>query len=95
MGKISLPNVKKPCADCPFRRDSLKGWLGQERMTEILGYDSFVCHKKHDKQCAGHMLIKGEQNEFVRLANQLRIPLVLSGKELIFETEEDCINHHK
>jgi hypothetical protein len=40
-----LPIIQTPCKDCPFRKDSLKGWLGSEQMTEILEADSFVCHK--------------------------------------------------
>jgi len=91
---MSLPNVKRPCRDCPFRNDSLKGWLGQERMTEILESDSFVCHKKTDKQCAGHMLMKGEDNGFVRLAYKFKMPLILSGNELVFESNDECIGHH-
>ena len=30
-----LPIMQTPCNNCPFRKDSLKGWLGSERMTEI------------------------------------------------------------
>lgn len=59
---MNLPNMKAPCVDCPFRKDSLKGWLGGPRMAEILEEDSFVCHKKTDMQCAGHMIMNGEQN---------------------------------
>lgn len=92
--KIRLPNIKKPCKDCPFRKDSLKGWLGKERMTEILNTDSFVCHKDTSKQCAGHMLIKGKDNAFVKLANEINIALKLKGKNLVFNTVNDCINHH-
>lgn len=90
-----LPHIKKPCRDCPFRKDTLKGWLGEKRMTEILAADSFVCHKKTDMQCAGHMLINGEANAFVLLANRLRIPLDLTGGEQVFESQADCIEHHK
>ncbi|WP_036231364.1 hypothetical protein [Marinobacterium jannaschii] len=91
---MKLPNVKKPCKDCPFCKDSLKGWLGEGRMTEILAADSFVCHKKTDLQCAGHMLINGDHNGFVRLANKLGIELQLTGKELVFESTAACIEHH-
>ena len=62
--KIKLPIIQTPCKDCPFRKDSLKGWLGKKRMTEILEADSFVCHKttntelKDRKQCAGFMIIQ-------------------------------------
>lgn len=64
-------------------------------MPEILEGDSFVCHKNNKLQCAGHMLIKGKANSFVRLAGRLRIDLPLSGRKLIFETEQDCISHHE
>ncbi|HGM8087242.1 TPA: DUF6283 family protein [Pseudomonas aeruginosa] len=90
-----LPHIKKPCRDCPFRKDTMKGWLGEERMTGILRADSFVCHKKKDMQCAGHMLINGEDNAFVRLAARLQIPLDLTGKEQVFESKAACIAHHK
>jgi len=91
---MKLPNMKKPCKDCPFRKDSLQGWLGKERMSEILSSTSFVCHKHTDSQCAGHMLIKGDENEFVRLARRLNIDTGLRGKELVFPTEQACIDHH-
>jgi hypothetical protein len=90
----SLPNCKKPCKQCPFRKDAPQGWLGEERMEEIPQAESFVCHKKKHLQCAGHMLIKGEDNGFVQLANRLNIPLELTGRELIFDTQEECIAHH-
>lgn len=95
-----LPYMSAPCADCPFRKDNPRGWLGTKRMTGILKADSFVCHKTTQKgpegrrQCAGHMIIKGDSNRFVRLANRLIIPLDLRGRDLIFENEKDCIKHH-
>lgn len=92
---LKLPHISRPCRDCPFRKDTLQGWLGVERMSEILASDSFVCHKKPDKQCAGHMLIKGNDNAFVRLATGLGIKLDLTGRELVFDTERDCIEHHR
>jgi hypothetical protein len=90
----SLPNIKKPCSGCPFRKDTKKGWLGEQRMTELLSNDCFVCHNKPDKQCAGHMLIKGTENGFVRLALAFDMDTDLSGRELVFETEKECIEHH-
>jgi hypothetical protein len=90
----ALPNCKKPCANCPFRKDVPEGWLGSERMAEIIEAGSFVSHKKTHLQCAGHMLINGESNEFVRMANRLKIPLELSGRELLFDTGDQCIEHH-
>lgn len=89
---MKLPHVRKPCKDCPFRKDCMKGWLN--RMPEILEADSFVCHKNTDLQCAGHMLLKGEANAFVRLAGRFGFILPLKGRELVFDTEKDCIDHH-
>lgn len=91
---MRLPNVKHPCKECPFRKDSLKGWLGEVRMTEILDAHSFVCHKRTNLQCAGHMLIKGEENDFVRLASRLNLSTGLTGHELVFANTSDCIAHH-
>jgi len=72
----------------------MEGWLGEERMREILNQDSFVCHKKTDFQCAGHMIIKGNENSFVNLAKRLHIKLDLKGNELVFNNVNDCIDHH-
>ncbi|MEY8205005.1 MAG: DUF6283 family protein [Bermanella sp.] len=91
----NLPNMKKPCKDCPFKKSTIKGWLGKERMTEILKADSFVCHKKTDFQCAGHMLIKGRDNAVVRLAMALQEDLKLSGREEVFDRQSECIKHHE
>lgn len=95
---MKIPCIKQPCQDCPFRTDSTKGWLGKKRMTEILESDSFTCHKTNDLparlQCAGHMLIKGENNAFVAHAIDIGDDLRLKGRELIFKTEQACIDHH-
>lgn len=91
---MKIPCVKKPCKDCPYRKDSLKGWLGEERMTELLNTDSFVCHKNTELQCAGHMLIKGDANIVVRVAKIYKEDLKLKGEDLIFDTEQQCIDHH-
>lgn len=92
---MNSPNCKKPCSNCPFRQDCNKGWLGAERMAEIINYPLFTCHKNNNLQCAGHMLINNEDNVFVRTANAMQMPIALSGQELIFETKEACIEHHR
>lgn len=92
---MNLPNCKKPCADCPFRKDSLKGWLGRGRMEEILSSDSFTCHKTNKElQCAGHLIIKKDENSFYRLAGRMGYDLKLKGHSLIFDSEQECIDHH-
>lgn len=92
---MDLPNMKAPCRDCPFRTDCMPGWLGGERMAEILAADSFVCHKNTDMQCAGHMLVNGSDNAFLRLAERLDIPVTLSGADKVFESKQACIEHHQ
>lgn len=92
---MKLPHIKTPCRDCPFRKDALKGWLGEQRVAELLAADSFVCHKRTDMQCAGHMLINGKDNAFVRVASVLNIALDLSGREQVFASKAACIEHHK
>jgi len=103
---MKIPTMKAPCIDCPFRKDSLEGWLGEKRISEILSQGSFVCHKttKNDvrgsenrdrKQCAGFMLLKGSESEFVKLAQSLKVDLQLTGRELVFDHKQDCISHHK
>jgi len=98
-----LPNIKTPCKDCPFRKDTQKGWLGKERIEEILNQKSFVCHKTVDYkngdmngrlQCAGHMHMLDGKNEFVALARMLNIDTGLTGRELVFNNPKDCIKHH-
>lgn len=103
---MKLPIIKTPCNNCPFRKDSLQGWLGEKRMIEILESDSFVCHKttKNDientdnrdrKQCAGFMIIQKDRSTVVRVAKVLKIDLDLKGVDLIFDNKNDCIEHHK
>lgn len=92
--------MNSPCKDCPFRKDSLKGWLGKPRIIEILGQDSFVCHKtahkadKDKRQCAGHMIVNSARNIFVRILRIMKLPINLFNKHLVFDNIEDCITHH-
>lgn len=44
---MKIPCVKKPCKDCPFREDSMEGWLGKARAKEIAEAQSFVCHRQY------------------------------------------------
>ncbi len=95
---MNLPNAKKPCdgkIKCPFRTDCLSGWIGEERIKEIIDGESFVCHKNHNLQCAGHLILKKEKNVFYQMAKRMGVNLNLKGFGLVFKTEQECINHHK
>lgn len=91
---MNLPNQKHPCKNCPFRKDTLKGWLNKS-IEEIIGAESFVCHKQTKLQCAGHMILNGTNNKFVAMAMALGIDTKLKGRDIVFESKQDCINHHK
>lgn len=104
---MKIPICKKPCSNCPFRKDSLKGWLGKSRAQEIADSDSFVCHKtvnysdleserdlNNRKQCAGFMILKKDEALAVSWAKVLSINLDLKGFSLVFDSKEDFIKHH-
>ena len=91
---MHLPHRNRPCANCPYRKDCRKGWLGARRAREISSSGSFLCHKNTSLQCAGSMLLNGSDNDFVRLAGRMNIKLKLSGRELVFSSREDMIKHH-
>jgi len=40
------------------------------------------------------MGLMGDRNDFVRLANRLRIELRLYGRDEIFEDRAACVEHH-
>ncbi len=93
--------IKKPCSDCPFKKDTLKGWLGCDRADEIANSSSFTCHKTGEtgkgnrKQCAGFMILKQEESTFYRLLNHAARQHLLEEEDNIFPSKEIFINHHK
>src|SRR6185369_17781581 len=56
-------NLKKPCDECPFRKKSLKGWLGGETPQSTLdfvnGEADFACHKTRHKEESAMSRCKG------------------------------------
>lgn len=96
--------MKSPCKDCPFRKDSLSGWLGKDRALEIAESESFICHKtlKYEegsdqsgrKQCAGYMLIARFRSIFFRLLHIQGQSEEITGKELVFDSIEGFVSHH-
>ena len=79
-------NLTKPCNQCPFRRNSLPGWLGPWKAEEIvwsLGRAAFPCHKtiRQDRQsikdselegCAGASIFLNNKAERSRNLNTLQ-----------------------
>lgn len=58
-------NLKNPCAECPFKKTSFKGWLGgltaQETNDAVLNEADFACHMTRKKQNAQMSRCKGSQ----------------------------------
>lgn len=92
---MKIPCVKKPCKNCPFRKDAQKGWLGADRVRGLLEERSFLCHKNTELQCAGHMIMKKDENSIVATAKSFNMDIGLKGADLVFESENDCIEHHR
>jgi hypothetical protein len=81
-------DLTRPCASCPFRSDIHFG-LRPARVREILGADSFACHKTVDydedgdgrvknnsQHCAGVLWIlhkENRPNQLMRIAGRLRL----------------------
>lgn len=102
-----------PCANCPFRKDCRKGWLGESRMKEIitdtiLGDGHFICHKTSDRKkkdqdlCAGRLILEGKINPYGNRSTRIAAALgmfpgyeVLKNQDIIFDTADEAINHHK
>ena len=90
-----IPCQIKPCKNCPFRKDCLKGWLGEDRAEEICKAESFSCHKDNSLQCAGHLLLMRENNLFYRFILFFGIEPGFKGADIVFDTHEEMIKHHK
>jgi hypothetical protein len=80
----------RPCGTCPFRKDTKYELGGVAAKTMAT---SFVCHNQREKQCAGHMIVNGLENDFVQLAERLGVQLELKGRELLFENSKDFFDH--
>jgi hypothetical protein len=68
-------DLKKPCKSCPFRTNSLKGWLGKSRAKEIADAlykkdQTFSCHKTVDYNSSDWDDESGERIYFNREGEQ-------------------------
>lgn len=97
---------KKPCNECPFKKESLKGWLGEFSVEETLRTASadqdFLCHVSGrgtiKKQCAGRMLYA------TKTAKMFRDPIIEGIRKEVVEANPnfrdeilgfDFKTHHK
>lgn len=77
---------KVPCNECPFRKNSLPGYLGgfstQETLQAVTGEDNFDCHLTREDgeermACAGRMLFASSLGKSFRRKDLEQIRLQL------------------
>lgn len=107
VAKTDAVRVKRqhttPCSDCPFRRDSIPGWLGGytvEQYVQIATYAEGVdCHtrRKPDDmggdfhQCAGMAIYHANVLKSPRDPQAFRLP---PNKSLAFAWPTEFTAHH-
>lgn len=83
-----------PCSDCPWRRDSLQGWLGgesAEQWRRTAHSDALVeCHSLTGAHCAGIAIYRANVVKRVDFPG-LRL---LGNTALVFDHPDQFINHH-
>ena len=46
--EVTYFDIRKPCNDCPFRRQAMRGWLGPygpDEVLDLIRYEPFPCHQ--------------------------------------------------
>lgn len=82
-GAAGLPHRRRPCAECPWRRDVAPGMFSRDRFDALastsgrpgqeakLGAPMFACHKSPEgaeDACAGWLAVAGGEHIGVRFA---------------------------
>lgn len=86
---------RRPCGDCPWRRDSLKGWVGGLTADQWLraahGEDRIDCHTRRGPQCAGAATYRGNVGKLPRDQELLRLA---PDREAVFSRPDEFLEHH-
>ena len=86
---------RAPCADCPFARCAIPGWLGghEPEMWEgrLMGDGDIECHCTTNQQCAGAAVMRANMCKVPKSATALTLP---SNKKLCFSNPEEFHQHH-
>jgi hypothetical protein len=94
-GRASKKQHKTPCSDCPWRRDSVPGWLGGHEPQEFvrLGHNdqTYHCHVITNQQCAGLAIFRANVIKRCDPPN-LRLP---ENRALIFAWDNEFLAHHE
>jgi hypothetical protein len=98
--KVTKKQHTSPCSDCPWRRDSVQGWLGdmtaQEWRDLAHGEGSADCHTTKQAsgeawQCAGLAVYRANVCKSVRDPDALRLP---ADTKTVFSFGE-FVKHHE
>lgn len=98
---------RRPCSDCPWRRASLPGWLGDLKPADWIraahGDDAIECHTRVGKsgqfiQCAGAAtyranVAKTPRPGAFRFLNVVPMQLP-ADRENVFATPAEFMEHH-
>jgi hypothetical protein len=90
-------NKKKPCNDCPFRKNSLAGWLGPhdvDYFSEVLRADfPYPCHlslnKPEEHICVG--LVHTRNN----MCKKARSGVLVEEEQRLYDIENNCFSSIK
>lgn len=87
--------LTKPCSDCPWRRDSLPGWLGTISTDQWLewahGETVVLCHTVGNQQCAGMSVYRANVCKSPRDKTIQRLP---ADHDVCFSTPMEFKAHH-
>lgn len=93
-----LPTKKQhhtPCADCPWTRGSIPGWLGNNDAATwirmVHGEHYIDCHCTTNQQCAGAAIFRSNVFKLCRDPSALRLP---ANETLVFANDSEFLNHH-
>ncbi|MBS4016807.1 MAG: hypothetical protein KGZ68_01100 [Dechloromonas sp.] len=103
-------NLTEPCKECPFRRNSMPGWLGPWEPTDLLAaikVAPFPCHRtiKADisfddprtakmELCAGAALFLNNKMEKSRCPETAAYQRGLATDDTVFATDAELLEHH-
>jgi hypothetical protein len=99
--RVTKAQHTSPCSDCPFRRDSIPGWLGGNTAEDFVmlaqGDASYPCHTLRPKDAAGWQCA-GLATFRANICKSPRDPDVLRtrpNKTLVFSWPLEFMNHHR
>lgn len=85
----------KPCADCPWARKAVNGWLGsltsEQWLREAFGEARIDCHTIIGPQCAGAAIFRANICKKPRDRSLLLLP---PDNKLVFSNPMEFTEHH-